>query len=70
MATDKEMYELLGRALADADFRAACAEDPEKAAADLGFSLTEEQLAGLKTSELAKAAEGLDERLSKCFHRY
>jgi hypothetical protein len=65
MATEKEMYELLGRALADAEFRAALAEDPQKAAAGLGFSLTEEQLAGLQASDLAQAAEGLDERLSK-----
>ena len=65
MATEKEMYELLGRALADADLRAALLEDPQKAAAGLGFSLTEEQLAGLKETDLGQLAEGLDERLSK-----
>ncbi len=65
MATEKEMYELLGRALADADLRAALLEDPLKAAADLGLDLTEEQLAGLKATDLGLLAEGLDERLSK-----
>ena len=65
MATEKEMYELLGRALADANLRAALAEDPLRAAQSLGLDLTEEQAAGLKASDLAAAAEGLDERLSK-----
>jgi len=65
MATEKEMYELLGRALANAEFRAALLEDPQKAVADLGFSLTEEQLAGLKATDLGQLAESLDERLSK-----
>ena len=67
MATEKEMYELLGRAVADAEFRAALAEDPAGVAAGLGFSLTDEQLAGLKASDLAAATEGVDERLSKWF---
>jgi hypothetical protein len=65
MATEKEMYELLGRALADADLRAKLLEDPLKAAAGLGIDLTEEQAAGLKASDLSGALEGLDERLSK-----
>ena len=65
MATEKEMHELLGRAMTDAEFRAALAEDPVKAATGLGISLTEEQVAGLKASDLAAATESLDERLSK-----
>ncbi len=65
MATEKEMYELLGRAMTDADFRSALTVDPETAAAGLGISLTEEQLAGIKASDLAAATEALDERLSK-----
>ena len=69
MATEKEMYELLGRVMTDADFRAALIADPAKAAEGLGISLTEEQLAGLKASDLAQAAEGLDERLSKKMNR-
>ena len=65
MATEKEMYELLGRALTDAQLRAALAEDPLKAAQGLGLDLTEEQLAGLRASDLGQLTEGLDERLSK-----
>jgi hypothetical protein len=65
MATEKEMYELLGRALTDANLRAALLEDPLKAAQGLGMDLTEEQLAGLKATDLGLLAEGLDERLSK-----
>jgi hypothetical protein len=68
MATEKEMYELLGRALTDADFRAALADDPVKAAAGLGIDLTEEQAAALKSTELSQGIEGLDERLSKGDH--
>ena len=62
MATEKEMYELLGRALTDAQLRAALAEDPLKAAQGLGLDLTEEQLAGLRASDLGQLTEGLDER--------
>ncbi|MBN1140094.1 MAG: insulinase family protein [Anaerolineae bacterium] len=64
MATEKEMYELLGRAMVDAEFRGALIADPAKAAEGLGISLTDEQRAGLKASDLA-TAEGLDDRLSK-----
>ena len=66
MATEKEMYELLGRAMVDAEFRAALIADPTKATEGLGISLTEEQLAGLKTSDLAQVTD-LDERLSKWY---
>lgn len=65
MATEKEMHELLGRAMVDADFRSALTADPAGAAAGLGITLTEEQLAGLQASDLAVATEALDERLSK-----
>ena len=68
MATEKEMYELLGRVMTDAEFRAALVADPTKAAEGLGISLTEEQAAGLKTSELLQATE-VDERLSKFYGR-
>jgi hypothetical protein len=69
MATEKEMYELLGRALTDPQLRAALAEDPVKAAQGLGLDLTEEQLAGLRASDLGQSLEGLDERLSKVLRR-
>ncbi|MBN1139641.1 MAG: hypothetical protein JXM73_23920 [Anaerolineae bacterium] len=65
MATEKEMFELLGRLLTDTDLRKALLEDPVKTAAGLGIDLTEEQAAGLKASDLSGALEGLDERLSK-----
>jgi len=65
MATEKEMHELIGRAVADPEFRAALIEDPEKAIAEIGYELTEEQLAGLKATDLKTLSEGLDERLSK-----
>lgn len=65
MATKKEMYELIGRIVADADFRASLVADPEKAAKDAGYDLTEEQLAGLKKQDLEALGTDLDERLSK-----
>jgi len=65
MATEKEMYELLGRALTDSQLRAALVEDPVKATKGLGFDLTEEQLAALKASDLGHALDSLDDRLSK-----
>ena len=65
MADQKEMYELLGRMVVDEKLRQAIVEDPVKAAAGLGITLTEEQAAGLKTVDLGEALEGLDERLSK-----
>ncbi len=65
MATEKEIYELLGRMLSDPEFRKGLLEDPQKAAGDLGITLTEEQAAALKESDFTGALEGLDERLSK-----
>jgi hypothetical protein len=65
MATEKEMFELLGRMLADETLRQAMLEDPANAAAGVGVSLTEEQAAGLRSADLTQALEGLDERLSK-----
>ena len=67
MATEKEMYELLGRAMADAEFRTALAADPAAACGGLGISLTEDQVAGLQASDLAHAAVVLDDRLSKVY---
>ena len=65
MATEKGIHELLGRALVDAEFRKSLIADPAKAVAAAGFELSEEQLAGLKATDLATLSEGLDERLSK-----
>jgi hypothetical protein len=65
MATQKEMYELLGRALMDAEFRASLAADPAKAAAEAGYELSEQQVAGLKEADLTAVSEGLGDRLAK-----
>lgn len=65
MATEKEMHELVGRAVANADFRARLVEDPEKAVKEFGFDLTEEQMAALKQADLKGLSADLDERLSK-----
>ena len=59
------MQELLGRALADEAFRALLFDDPQKAARDAGYALTEEQLAALKMIDTQTLAEALDQRLVK-----
>jgi hypothetical protein len=65
MASQEEVYQLLGKALAEPEFRSELAADPAKAAAGLGVTLSAEEVAGLQASDLSKMAEGLDERLSK-----
>ena len=65
MATQKELNELIGRMVADPDFRAALMQDPEKAVKAAGYDLTEQQIAGLKQTDLKGLTEGLDARLSK-----
>ena len=65
MATEKEMYELIGRIVADPAFRASVVEDPEKAVKEAGYELTEEQMAALKERDLKALSADLDERLSK-----
>ena len=65
MATEKEMYELIGRIVADPAFRSSLVEDPEKAVKEAGYELTEEQMAGLKERDLEALSADLDERLSK-----
>lgn len=65
MATQKELNELIGRMVADPDFRASLMADPEKAIQEAGYELTEQQIAGLKQTDLKGLTEGLDERLSK-----
>jgi nucleoid-associated protein YejK len=68
MATEKEMYELIGRMVADPAFRASMVEDPEKAVKEAGYELTEEQMAALKERDLKALSADLDERLSKEAH--
>jgi hypothetical protein len=65
MATEEEMYALIGRAVADPEFRSKLAADPEAAAKEAGYTLTEEQLAALKSEEAGGLATVLEERLPK-----
>jgi hypothetical protein len=65
MATEKELSELIGRAVTDLDFRAKLVEDPAKAAKEAGCDITEEQLAGLQAADLGSLSDTLGERLSK-----
>jgi hypothetical protein len=65
MANERQLLELLGRALADEEFRALLFDDPRSAARQMGCELTDEQVAALKASDLQSVAEGLDERLVK-----
>ena len=65
MATEKELHELLGRALADEAFRARLFDDAQQAAREAGYDLTAEQLAALKKIDMQTIAEALDERLVK-----
>ena len=65
MATEKEFHELIGRAIADREFRAKVLEDLEKAVQEAGYELTEEQKAALKAIDLKSAAKDLDKRISK-----
>jgi hypothetical protein len=66
MATEKEMYELLGRAMADNEFRAKLIADPAKTVKEAGYTLTAEQLDAVKKTDLKGLSEDLSERLSKC----
>ena len=65
MATEKEMYELIGRAVVDAEFRKKLLADTEKAAKEAGYTLTAEQVAALKSVEGKGLAAVLEDRLPK-----
>ena len=65
MSTQKEIHELIGRVVADTDFRAGLQDDPEKAVKDAGYELTEEQMAALKQADMKALGEDLEDRLSK-----
>ena len=65
MATEKELNELIDRAVTDLDFRAQLAADPEKAVKEAGYDLTEEQLTGLRAADLSSVSDTLGERVSK-----
>lgn len=63
--SEKKMNELIGRAIADPDFRAALIADPDKAIKEAGYELTDEEIASLREIDLQAKAEELGERLSK-----
>lgn len=65
MATEKEMYEIIGRSVADKKFREDLIADPQAAAEKIGYSLTPQQLTSLKESGLGTITEELHERISK-----
>jgi hypothetical protein len=65
MATQKEMYELIGRAVIDARFRRDLIADTEAAVKAAGYTLTEEQLASLKTADGKGLAAVLEDRFPK-----
>jgi len=65
MATQKEIHELIGRIVADPDFRASIVDDPEKAVKDTGYELTDEQMNALKKADMKALGEDLGDRLSK-----
>ena len=65
MATEKEMYELVGRAVVDADFRRKIIADPGKAAEEAGYALTDAQAAALKSADGTGIAEVLEDRFPK-----
>ena len=65
MATQKEIHELIGRIVADPDFRASLAKDPEKTVKDAGYDLTEKQMDALKQADMKALGEDLEDRLSK-----
>ena len=65
MATEKEMHELIGKAVMDSEFRKKLMADPESTIKEAGFELTEEQLAAIKDIEGKGLAAALDESLPK-----
>jgi len=65
MATAKEIHELVGRAVVDAEFRKKLIADPENTVKEAGFNLTDEQLNALKSTDGKSLASVLDENLPK-----
>lgn len=65
MATQKEIHELVGRAVVNAEFRKKLMADPENTVKEAGFSLTDEQLKTLKSMDGKGLASVLDESLPK-----
>jgi hypothetical protein len=60
-----KIYEVIGRAIADPDFRTALMVDPDKAIREAGYELTDMELESLRQIDLKAATEELGDRLSK-----
>jgi len=69
MATQKEMHELIGRAVVDAEFRKKLMANPENTVKEAGYDLTDEQLKALKSMNEKGLALVLDEILPKSLGR-
>jgi len=65
MATEREIHELVGRAVVDADFRKKLIADPEGTVKEAGYELSKEQLEALKSMNGKGLASVLDETLPK-----
>jgi hypothetical protein len=65
MATEKEMHELIGRAVTNTEFRKKLMKNPEQAAKEAGYTLTAKQSAALSSSDGKGIATVLEERLPK-----
>lgn len=65
MATEKEFYEMIGRAIADGDFRGQMEADPRAAAASVGVELSPEQEEQLRRADLGTLVTELEQRGSK-----
>jgi hypothetical protein len=68
MATEKEIYEIIGRAVADPEFRKRLIADPKATAQESGYTLTDEQVALLKSAEGEGLASLLEDRLPKDYY--
>ena len=65
MATERELYLLISRAVVEREFRSLLIRDPEKAAAEMGYSLSDRQISALKGTDPVSHAERLEKRISK-----
>ncbi len=65
MASPTEMHKLIGRSVSDPGFREKMAADPAEAAAQMGITLTPEQLAAFRSPDVLGSVESLGQRLSK-----
>jgi len=65
MATEEELYQIISRAVVDKEFRSRLTRDPEKASAEMGYTVSDLQIAALKGTEPSCQAGPLEKRISK-----